>query len=172
MSDTGQANELAARYAETCAAFSRRLGAEGFYIEMGPDRPAQLCAALAGRFALAVNAGKKIAPQGRLTDRECAVLWLGAVGTDAASQAIEAPLEQTLPWMPAWVCDLQATDRGLDLIDEVIPLHNRMASGPAAEYSAKIGATFLDWARTTEARGVDVLRRHMLDIADVVGRFR
>jgi hypothetical protein len=157
---------------EALVAFQRRSVALGNNISPGKHWRTDLCASLAGTFALAINKGRRLRPEHVLTDRECALVWIGVCATDAAAQRIGEDFERALLITPIWLFEACAIERGPHIVGEAMEVHNRMISGPAAGFAASIANAFLDWTLLNDGRGIEVLKQHMEDTTAVVGRQR
>jgi hypothetical protein len=153
--------------------FELKFRREGFECTDDLPKDVQLAAALPGLFALAVNSGIRLNPTERITDRECAVLWLGCVATDAACQLLSAPFEAALLAMPAWLGVQTNLRRGTSALLEVHAVHERMLSNRSSyAFAQRTGEVFLGWVFRDETGGISSFRRQLLDLADVIGRHR
>jgi hypothetical protein len=151
-------------------AFQRRSVALGNSINPGRHWRTDLCASLAGSFALAINKGERLTPQHTLTDRECALLWIGFVAADAASHKIGEGFGKGA--LPIWLFEAGAVERGPQFLREVQEIHERIISGPAAGLATGIANAFLDWTLLNDNRGIKVLEQHIEDTIALVSRQR
>jgi hypothetical protein len=153
--------------------FEVKFRREGFECSDDSPREIQLAAALPGLFALAVNSGIKLNPTNRITDRECAVLWLACVATDAACQLLDAPFEIALLAMPAWLVAQPNLQNGASPLLEVHAVHERLLSNKSSHaFARRTGEVFLDWVLREETTGIASFRHQLLDLADLIGRSR
>jgi hypothetical protein len=157
---------------DALVAFQRRAVALGHHISPGRHWRTELCASLAGSFVVAINKGRRLRPDRVLTDRDCALVWIAIVATQAAVQRIGEDFEKTLHATPVWCFEAGAIERATDIIREVRGIHDRIVAGPAAGVAAGIASTFLDWALLNDSRGIEVLEQHMEDTSVLIGQQR
>jgi len=100
---------------DALVAFQRRSIALGNNIAPGANWRTDLCASLAGSFAVAINNGIRLRPEHRLSNKECALLWIGVVATDAAVKRIGESYERALLSMPIWLLEASAIEQVLML---------------------------------------------------------
>jgi hypothetical protein len=157
---------------DALVAFQRRSVALGSKISPGRNWRIELCASLAGSFVVAINKGERLKPEQLLTDGEYALVWIGVLATEAATQKIGEDFEKALRVTPTWLFEASAIERASDAVAEVRDIHKRIISGPAAGLVAGIANAFLDWALVNDGRGVELLEQHMQDTAALIGQQR
>ena len=153
-------------------AFQRRSVAIGNNPRPGENWRTELCASLAAAFAVGVNSGNRLNPKHPLTDRECTLVWISIVATNAATYQIGEDLDRALLVIPTWLFEATAIERGPQVIGEVRKVHDCIVSGPAARLGTGIANAFLDWTFLNDRRGVEVLQHYIEDTAALVGRQR
>lgn len=134
--------------------------------EQGAD--AQVCGAIAGIFAREVNGGC-LMPTASFSDHDRAVMWVGAVATDVATQVTGASFELAGLLMPVPLVTLSGVSAEnverigryiSDAVAEAFEVHNRLTrSGAANETAMAIAKCFMDWAVNGDDEGLLAIRK-------------
>lgn len=158
---------------ERFAARLRELGHKSASLgDQGAD--AQVCGAIAGRFAKEVN-GAGLTPSASFSARDKAVMWVGAVATDMATQTTGASFELAGLVMPVALVTLSGvSDENVESVSryisdvgtEAFEVHNRLTrSGKADEAAMAIAKSFMDWAVNGDEAGLPAIRRGLPQLA-------
>jgi len=141
------------RRAAYLASFAARLREHGISDKGNePFADADVCGRTAGLFAVLVNGTARVSPARRLTDQEFAILWIGFIGADGATQMIGEDLEFAALSAFAMMIDQAALPRLPDLIDEVNAAQHRLIAEVPNEFGEHRGHVFSN-GRTNARRG-------------------
>lgn len=128
------------RRAAYLASFAARLREHGISDKGNePFADADVCGRTAGLFAVLVNGTARVSPARRLTDQEFAILWIGFIGADGATQMIGEDLEFAALSAFAMMIDQAALPRLPDLIDEVNAAQHRLIAEVPNEFGEHRG---------------------------------
>jgi hypothetical protein len=158
------------------------LAAAGRTPPTGQHSDVQTCGAVAGLFAVAVNGGRTLLPKERLTDEDIAVLWTGFVAVDMASQATGTDFEFASLAMMSWMFDLgdvkdgPTAERAGELVGDALAetgaIHNKLSLAPqSTALASTIANAFYKWATADDHQGLNLLRRQLPGIAQMLHVF-
>jgi hypothetical protein len=140
--------------------------------EFGAD--AEICGAIAGLFARLAN-GKSISLSHSYSSADLAVMWVGAVATDMATQAAGADFELSGMVMPASLADFDGVNHDnaemvggqlADMSAAAFSLHNRLTTVKDAQRMAgTIAECFMNWMQSGEEEYLLTIRRMLPHMA-------
>lgn len=164
--------------------FDKVIEATGRTPPRGEGADIQTCGLIASLFAIAANDGQPLTPKERPTDWDIAVLWVGLIAVDMATQLTGTNYEIAGLVLPASVYDLspakqegrsvgQITEQTMSAFFEMTEAHGRLSSLPQnQQLGSTVASAFFKWATVDEHQGLHLIQRRMTDLADTLRAYR